>query len=77
MIERYFPQANVLLRLRSGPIGLDRDRWQRDQQQLIECAGLEEFVDPRKTLKELDDALYEQYLTTNQNIDEGKNPSTS
>jgi hypothetical protein len=53
---------------------IDRDRWQRDQQKLIERAGLEEFVDPRKTLKELDDALYEQYLTTNQNIDEGKNP---
>jgi TnpA family transposase len=53
---------------------IDRDRWQRDQQQLIERAELEEFVDPRKTLKELDDALYEQYLTTNQNIDEGKNP---
>ena len=53
---------------------IDRDRWQRDQQQLIERAELEEFVDPRKTLKELDDALYEQYLTTNQNIDKGKNP---
>ena len=25
-------------------------------------------------MKELDDALYKQYLTTNQNIDEGKNP---
>jgi len=25
---------------------IDRDRWQRDQQQLIERSGLEEFVDP-------------------------------
>jgi TnpA family transposase len=53
---------------------IDRTRWQRDKQQLIERAGLEAFVDPRKVLKELDEALYQQYLTTNQNIAEGKNP---
>jgi hypothetical protein len=41
---------------------IDRDRWQRAKQQLIERAGLEGFVDPRKTLKELDEALYQQYL---------------
>lgn len=34
---------------------------------------MEGFVDPRKTLKELDEALYQQYLTINQNIAEGKN----
>ncbi|MGH9772860.1 MAG: Tn3 family transposase, partial [Candidatus Acidiferrales bacterium] len=53
---------------------IDRARWQRDKQQLIERAGLEAFVDPRKTLKELDEALYQQYLFTNRNIAEGKNP---
>jgi hypothetical protein len=53
---------------------IDRARWQRDKQQLIERAGLEAFVDPRKVLKELDEALYQQYVTTNQNIAEGKNP---
>jgi hypothetical protein len=52
---------------------IDRARWQRDKQQLIERAGLEAFVDPRKVLKELDEALYKQYLTTNQNIIDGKN----
>jgi hypothetical protein len=53
---------------------IDRARWQRDKQQLIERAGLEAFVDPRKTLKKLDEALYQQYLTTNHNIADGKNP---
>ena len=53
---------------------IDRARWQRDKQQVIERAGIETFVDPRKVLKELDEALYQQYLITNQNIAEGKNP---
>jgi hypothetical protein len=53
---------------------IDRDRWQRAKQQLIERAGLEGFVDPQKTLKELDEALYQQYLLTDRNIAEGKNP---
>jgi hypothetical protein len=53
---------------------IDRTRWQRDKQQLIERAGLEDFVDPRKVLDELDEALHRQYLITNGNITEGKNP---
>ena len=53
---------------------IDRVRWQRDKQHLIERAGLEALVDPRKVLKELDQALSQQYLLTNQNITEGKNP---
>ena len=53
---------------------IDRARWQHDKQQLIERAGLEGFIDPHKVLKELDEALYQQYLTTNQNVTEGKNP---
>jgi TnpA family transposase len=53
---------------------IDRVRWQRNKQHLIERAGLEALVDPRKVLKELDEALSQQYLLTNQNITEGKNP---
>ena len=51
---------------------IDRARWQRDKQQLIERAGLEGFVDPQKTLKELDEALYQQCLLTNRNLVDGK-----
>src|SRR5271166_906835 len=43
---------------------LDRDRWQRDKQQLIERAELEAFVNPHNVLRELDEALHQQYLTT-------------
>src|SRR6185437_3569138 len=53
---------------------IDRARWQREKSQLIEHAGLEALVDPRKVLTALAEALYQQYLTTNQNIAEGKNP---
>ena len=53
---------------------IDRARWQRDKQQLIERAGLEAFVDPRKVLDELDEASHRQYLITNGNIAGGKNP---
>jgi TnpA family transposase len=53
---------------------IDRLRWQRDKQHLIERAGLEALVDPRKVLKELDESLSQQYLLTNQTITEGKNP---
>ena len=74
--------------IKSGPLNLehsykyrplddyliDRARWQRDKQQVIERAGLDTFVDPQKVLKELDEALYQQYLITNQDIAEGKNP---
>src|SRR5207245_10658667 len=53
---------------------IDGARWQRDKQQLMERAGLEAFCDPRKVLQELDEVLYPQYLLTNRNIAEGKNP---
>jgi TnpA family transposase len=53
---------------------LDRARWQRDKQQLIERAELEAFVNAHKVLRELDEALHQQYLTTNQHITEEKNP---
>ena len=53
---------------------IDRARWQRDKEQLIERAGLEAFVDPHMVLDELDEALHRQYLISNGNIIEGKNP---
>jgi len=53
---------------------IDRERWQRDKALLIERAGLQAFVDPHRVLAELDEALYQQYLTTNTHILEGKNP---
>lgn len=59
------------------PLGdylIDRDRWQRDKDVLIERAELQAFVDPHKILDELDEALYRQYVITNANIHEGKNP---
>src|ERR1035438_9078283 len=53
---------------------IDRDRWQRDKSLLIERAGLQAFVDPHQVLAELDEALYQQYLTTNTHILGGENP---
>jgi len=78
-----FASRNVQNGIKSGALNLehsykyrplddyliDRDRWQRAKQQLIERAGLEGSFDPRKTLKELDEALL-----TDRNIAEGKNP---
>ena len=51
-----------------------RGRWQRDKDVLIERAELQAFFDPHKVLAELDEALYRQYVFTNTNIQEGKNP---
>jgi hypothetical protein len=56
---------------------LDRARWQRDKQQLIERAELEAFVNPHKVLRELDEALHQQYLTTNQHIPSRRIPTSN
>ncbi|MBA3442728.1 MAG: Tn3 family transposase [Pyrinomonadaceae bacterium] len=53
---------------------IDRARWQRDKEALIERAQLEALVDPRQVLADLDEALYHQYVVTNTNIHDGKNP---
>lgn len=53
---------------------IDRARWQRDKAALIERAQLEALVDPRQVLADLDEALYHQYVVTNTNIHDGKNP---
>jgi TnpA family transposase len=55
---------------------INRKRWQRDKDVLIERAELQAFVDPHQVLAELDEALYRQYMITNTNIHEGKNPHT-
>ena len=52
---------------------IDRARWYRDREHLLERAGLRAFADPRQVLDALDKALHQQYLTTNGNILEGKN----
>ena len=53
---------------------IDRERWQRDKPLLIERADLQAFLDPPQVLADLDAALYQQYLTTNAHILDGKNP---
>jgi TnpA family transposase len=52
---------------------IDRERWQRDKAVLLERAGLQAFVDPSTVLSDLDDRLYQQYLTTNGHILDGTN----
>jgi hypothetical protein len=53
---------------------IDRDRWQRDKDVLIERAELQAFFDPHKVLAELDEALYRQYVFTSTSIQKAKNP---
>jgi len=59
------------------PLGgylIDTDRWDREKDQLLERAGLTEFIDPKKILRELDEALSQHYQVTNDNVTQGKNP---
>jgi len=52
---------------------INRERWKRDKEQLIERAGLQEFVDPYAILKCLENVLYQQYSTTNTRIKNDEN----
>lgn len=56
---------------------IDRDRWRKNKDTLIERAGLKDFVDPQKILNELDEALYRQYKRTNHRILDGSNTLVS
>lgn len=56
---------------------IDRDRWDQNRDSLLDRAGLMGVIEPQKVLKELDDALYWQYVTTNQNIKDGSNTLVS
>ncbi|MDH3663806.1 MAG: Tn3 family transposase, partial [Alphaproteobacteria bacterium] len=53
---------------------IDRDRWEREKQQLLERAGLAAFADPEPVLRDLEAALHRQYETTNRHAREGLNP---
>jgi len=52
---------------------IERERWQRDKTLLLERAGLQACVDPHTVLSDLDERLYQQYLTTNTHILDGTN----
>ncbi len=52
---------------------ISRERWFRNKKVLLERAALQSFVDPKNVLKELDEMLYRQYVTTNNNIIDGSN----
>src|SRR5271165_814584 len=47
---------------------IERGRWNRDKELLLERAGLQALANPRTVLDNLDEALHAQYLTTNRNI---------
>jgi len=53
---------------------IDRERWTRERDALIERAGLADLADPARVLAGLDDALHRQYATTNGRIADGANP---
>ena len=56
---------------------IDEVRWQHDKARLLERAGLQDFTDPQKVLAELDEALFQQYQTTNGHIADGDNDLVS
>ncbi len=53
---------------------ISKDRWNNEKDQLLERAGLTEFSDPKKVMRELDEALYQQYQATNVAAIKGENP---
>ena len=53
---------------------IDRERWDRERDTLLERAGLGDLADAAQVLAELDDALHRQYLLTNGRIADGANP---
>ena len=52
---------------------ISNQRWQQEKGSLLERAGLSEFSDPKKTLSDLDETLYDQYMKTNNRIKDGRN----
>lgn len=52
---------------------IGKKRWEEEKETLMARAGLSEFADPNPVLTKLDEALYEQYKKTNQNIEDQKN----
>lgn len=52
---------------------INRKRWQKEKEILLERAGLQKFSSVERVLKELEQMLHTQYVKTNQNILKGKN----
>ena len=56
---------------------ISKGRWQQEKYILLERAGLLDFVDSEQVLKQLDEALLQQYQVTNQHIATGDNTLVS
>ena len=52
---------------------ISKERWENEKNEFIRQAGLEEFVDCKKVLKDLDKDLFKQYQETNNSIKSGNN----
>lgn len=86
-LYKAFLFSHIALAIKSGNLNLvdsykyrplndyliSKDRWAAEKESLIRRADLTEFLDCRKVLATLDDALYQQYETTNLQASNGKN----
>jgi len=52
---------------------IDKERWEQEKDQLLERAGLTELTNPKKILNVLNDALFQQYQTTNDHVAKRQN----
>ena len=52
---------------------ISKDRWDKEKDSLLIRAGLEDLTNCSDILSGLDDSLYEQFKTTNKNVEDGKN----
>ena len=53
---------------------ISRERWRKDKKTLLDRATLQHLANPKEVLDQLDQALYQQYYSTNQNSNDGQNP---
>ena len=53
---------------------ISKERWQQEKKMLLARADLQRFTDPQIVLDSLDHALFQQYQTTNRNINDDLNP---
>ena len=53
---------------------ISKERWQQEKETLLTRADLQHFSKPQAILNSLDHALFQQYQTTNRNINDGLNP---
>lgn len=79
--------AHVAAAIKSGQINLEYsykyrsldeylielDRWQTEKQELLNRAGLKDFEECRPAIKQLEQALSQQYKITNDHIQNGQN----